>query len=80
MMIDTNQIVSMTMANRNFSAVAKIVNESGGVVVFKNNRPKYMIIDLDNPKYNNITEEESFEVIAKRVLDQYLEAFKELAK
>lgn len=80
MTINTNQIVSMTAANQNFSAVAKMVNQNGSVVVFKNNRPKYMIVDMDNSAYIDLTDDEKFDVIAKRVLQKYMEAFKELAK
>lgn len=80
MTINTDQIVSMTAANQNFSAVAKIVNKNGSAVVFKNNRPKYMILDLDNSSYIDLTDDEKFEIVSKRILLQYLDAFKELAK
>lgn len=80
MTINTDQIVSMTAANQNFSAVAKIVNKKGSAVVFKNNRPKYMILDLDNSSYIDLTDDEKFEIVSKRILLQYLDAFKELAK
>ena len=40
MLIDTNSIFSMTQANQNFSAVARVVDSKGEAVVFKNNKPK----------------------------------------
>lgn len=48
MTIDTNTIVSVTEANQNFSRVTRIAETNGQAVIFKNNRPKYMLVDLDN--------------------------------
>lgn len=48
MTIDTNAIVSMTEANQNFSRVTRIAEQKGQAVIFKNNRPKYLLLDLDN--------------------------------
>lgn len=47
MMIDTDAIVTATEANQNFSRVAKLAEKKGRVYVFKNNRPKLLVIDLD---------------------------------
>ena len=51
MYIDTDKIVTMTAANQNFSAVARQTDRDGRSVIFKNNRPKYILIDLDNGEY-----------------------------
>ncbi len=47
MKINTNEIVTATEANQNFSRVAKMAEKKGRVVIFKNNRPKLLVIDLD---------------------------------
>ena len=39
MLIDSNQIVSMTEANQKFSQVARQAETNGCVVIFKNNQP-----------------------------------------
>lgn len=44
MRIDTNTIIPMTEANRNFSKVARMVDEKGAAVIMKNNRPRYLIL------------------------------------
>ena len=54
-MINSNAIVSATEANQNFSRVARMAESQGHVVVFKNNRPKLLVIDLDNFKLLNDT-------------------------
>ena len=48
MTIDTNTIVSATEANQNFSRVARIADAHGQAVIFKNNRPKYILVDVDS--------------------------------
>lgn len=80
-LIDTNTIVSMTQANQNFSAVAKIVDRAGEAVVLKNNKPKYLVIDIENSAdLLDLTDDEKIDIVAKRILARYLPAFKELAK
>ena len=43
MNMSERQVVSITEANQNFSAVARKVDECRKVVVFKNNQPKYVV-------------------------------------
>lgn len=57
MTIDTSAIVSATEANQNFSRVAKMAEKNGHVVVFKNVRPKLLVIDLDTEPQIDMTEE-----------------------
>ena len=46
MKINTNSLISITEANQNFSRVARLVDETGSVVILKNNVPRYLIIDF----------------------------------
>ena len=48
MLINTDKIVSMTQANQNFSSVARLADRLGDIVIFKNNRPKYVLIDIED--------------------------------
>lgn len=81
MFINTDTIFSMTQANQNFSSVARAVDSNGEAVVFKNNKPKYLIVDMENSDYIlDLTEDERIDIVAKRILEKYLPAFKELAK
>lgn len=80
MTIDTNAIVTATEANQNFSRVSKLAEKKGHVVVFKNNRPKLMIIDLDTEPQIEMTEDEKIEFVAERILREHKAAFEELAK
>ena len=81
MYIDTNTIFSMTQANQNFSQVAKAVDKKGEAVILKNNKPKYLVVDMDNNDFMlDLTENEKIEIVVKRILEKYILAFKELAK
>ncbi|MDO4939920.1 MAG: type II toxin-antitoxin system Phd/YefM family antitoxin [Lachnospiraceae bacterium] len=50
MNIDSKTIISVTAANQNFSKVVKMVEENGEAVIFKRNKPRYLMIDIDNVK------------------------------
>ena len=80
MIIDTKQIISMTEANQNFSKASKTADLYGKAVIVKNNKPKYLLIDVNRGMYLELTHDEKVEIIAKRVLNKYILAFKELAK
>ncbi len=80
MYIDTDKIVTMTAANQNFSAVARQTDRDGKSIIFRNNRPKYSLIDLDGDGYLDLTEDERIDVVARRVMKRHKAAFLELAK
>ena len=80
MTINTNEIVTATEANQNFSKVARIAEKKGRVVVFKNNRPKLLVIDLDTEPQIEMTEDEKLDFVAARILREHKAAFEELAK
>ncbi len=81
MIIDTDNIFSVTQVNQNFSAVARAVDKDGKAIIFKNNKPKYVIADTESSEFFfDLTDDEKTEIVAKRILNKYLPAFKELAK
>lgn len=80
MTIDTNTIVSVTEANQNFSRVTRIAEKNGQAVIFKNNRPKYMVIDIENSPVIDMTDDEKIDFVAARILKKYKAAFLELSR
>ena len=80
MTIDTKTIVSVTEANQNFSRVTRIAEKNGQVVIFINNKPKYMLVDLFVSNMIDMTDDEKIDVVAARILKKYKPAFMELAK
>ena len=81
MKIDAKMIVSFSQANKNFSHVSCIADSYGRAVILKNNKPKYLLIDLEQETLiYDLTDEEKLEIASKRILKQYKPAFEELAK
>ena len=80
MKLNTEQIVSITEANQNFSRVARMVDKHGEIYIFKNNKPKYKLVDIDSHGELEMSEDEKIDFVAARILRLYREAFLELAK
>lgn len=80
MLLSTKKMVTITDANQNFSRIARMVDEEKSVVIMKNNKPKYIIIEFDEFAKDVKSEEEKIDEIADRVLSENIAAFKELAK
>lgn len=78
MKIDTNNLISITEANQNFSRVVKKVEESGEVVVLKNNKPQYVVSKFESA--NSEKEMQMLTIVAKMILTEHIDAFKELAR
>ena len=80
MMIDTKQIITVTEANQNFSRATRIADERGAALVFKNNRPKYKLTNLEIEPDLELTDDEKIDVVARRIMKRFKPAFLELAK
>ena len=80
MNINTETITTMTEANQNFSKVAKVAENNGQAVIFKNNKPMFLLIDVDSNSYFDITDDEKIDVAARRIMNRFKPAFEELAK
>ena len=79
MNMSERQVVSITEANQNFSAVARKVDECRKVVIFKINQPKYVVYSIECQPFE-LTDSEKLDVAAKRILKRYHKAIEELAR
>ena len=80
MLIDTNQILSITETNQNFSKATRIADKQGSVLILKNNKPRYMIVSLQDNHVLDLSDEEKTDIVARRLLKKHRKAFEELAK
>ena len=80
MIIDTAQIITVTEANQNFSRATRIADEKGAALVFKNNRPKYKLTNLEIEPDLELTDDEKIDIVARRIMKRFKPAFLELAK
>jgi antitoxin Phd len=80
MQINTNNIVSITEANQNFSRVAKMVDKGGSALILKNNTPRYVLLEYSQFQNEESADTETVQEIGERLVKKHLQAFKELAK
>ena len=80
MNINTDNLVSITEANRNFSRIARLVDEKGSVVILKNNSPRYLLIEFSQAEKEQSVSNEDVLLISKRLIAQNREAYEKLAK
>ena len=80
MTINTNNIVSITEANQNFSRVARLVDENGSAIILKNNAPRYVLIDFSQMEQEQTMSDEDVLSISRRLIAKNKEAYEVLAK
>jgi antitoxin Phd len=80
MTINTDNIVSITEANQNFSQVARLVDRTGVAVILKNNVPRYIILDFSLIKEEEITSADEALACGIKLLKNHLPAFQKLAQ
>ena len=80
MNINTKNLVSITEANQNFSKVARLVDESGVVVILKNNVPPYLVLEFSSGEQEQTAADEDVLSVSKRLIEKNRQAYEELAK
>ena len=80
MNINTNNLVSITAANQNFSRVARLVDENGTVVILKNNVPRYLVMEFSAAEQEQIATDEDVIAISKRLIEKNRQAYEVLSK
>ena len=80
MTINTNNIVSITEANQNFSRVARLVDENGSAIILKNNAPRYILIEFSQMEQEQTMSDEDVLSISRRLIVKNKEAYEVLAK
>lgn len=80
MNINTDNLISITEANQNFSKVARMVDEKGSVIVLKNNVPRYIIMEFTQAESEQFAQTEDILDISKRLIAKNRLAYEELAK
>ena len=80
MVINTDNLVSITEANQNFSRVARMVDENGAAVILKNNVPRYVLMEFSQVEDEQQAKDEDILEISKRLITKNKQAYKVLAK
>ena len=78
---DTQMLVPISEADKDFSRIMHMADNYVHVMILKDNKPKYLLIDLEQEALiYDLTEEEKLEIASKRIMKQHKPAFEELAK
>ena len=80
MVINTDNLVSITEANQNFSRVARMVDENGAAVILKNNVPRYVLMEFSQVEDEQQAKDEDILEISKRLMSKNKQAYEVLAK
>ena len=80
MMINTDNLVSITDANQNFSRVARMVDENGAAIILKNNVPRYILMKFNQLEEEQLAGDEDIQEISKRLMAKNKHAYEVLAK
>lgn len=80
MKVNTDNLVSITEANQNFSRVARMVDEKGPVIIMKNNSPRYVLMEFSEAEEEQKESDEDLIAISKRLIAKNREAYDVLAK
>jgi len=79
MNISIDNLVLITEANQNFSKVTRLVDERGTAIIFKNNYPRYVLVDYELFRQNADADDDNVDAAASRILAKHVRAFEELA-
>ena len=80
MMVNTDNLISITEANQNFSKVTRMKEKKGAAVILKNNVPRYIVIEFSRAEQAQEADDEDVMSISKRLIEQNREAYEVLAK
>ena len=80
MKIDTNTIVPISLANQNFSKVARLVDQYGSAVIMKNNTPRYIIYEFNQADTMHATSDEDILAASEKLMLRNKHVYEELSK
>lgn len=80
MNIDTNTIVPISVANQNFSKVARLVDQYGSVVIMKNNSPRYIIYEFNQADTMQAAADDDVIASSGKLMLRNAHVYEELAK
>ena len=80
MNIDTKTIVPISIANQNFSKVAKLVDQFGSAVIMKNNTPRYIIYEFNQADSMQKVSDDDVISVSKKLMQRNKHVYEELSK
>ncbi|HIV25662.1 MAG TPA: type II toxin-antitoxin system Phd/YefM family antitoxin [Candidatus Scatomonas pullistercoris] len=63
-----------------FSKAARLVDESGAVVILKNNVPRYLVMEFSAAEQEQVAADEDVMAVSKRLIEKNRQAYEVPAK
>ena len=80
MNINTDTIVPISVANQNFSRVARLVDQYGSAVIMKNNAPRYIIYEFPQADAVQTVADDELLAVSQKLMEKNRHVYEELAK
>ncbi|MFC2342447.1 MAG: type II toxin-antitoxin system Phd/YefM family antitoxin [Negativicutes bacterium] len=80
MLVNTDTLIPITEANRNFSKVARLVDKKGAAIILKNNVPRYLIVEFNAADSDESSSDETIMAISARLIAKNRKAYAVLAQ
>ena len=80
MNINTDTMVPISVANQNFSKVARLVDQFGSAVILKNHAPRYIIYEFNQAAAMQAAADDDVLASSLKLMDRNKRVYEELAK
>ena len=80
MNVNTDTMVSISVANQNFSKVARLVDQYGSAVIMKNKAPRYIIYEFNQADAMQAAADEDVLLSSQKLMTRNQHVYEELAK
>lgn len=71
MLMNSKSLVSVSEASQGFSRVARMVDETGHVIIMKNNKPRYILLRYEEIEAAMEASSDSDEKVSTRIAKQF---------
>ena len=80
MNINSDTIVPISVANQNFSRVARLVDQYGSAVIMKNNVPRYIVYEFPQDDEVQTVSDDELLAVSQKLMEKNRHVYEELAK
>ncbi len=80
MNINSDTIVPISVANQNFSRVARLVDQYGSAVIMKNNVPRYIVYEFPQADEVQTVSDDELLAVSQKLMEKNRHVYEELAK
>ena len=80
MNINSDTIVPISVANQNFSRVARLVDQYGSAVIMKNNVPRYIVYEFPQADEVQTVSDDDLLAVSQKLMEKNRHVYEKLAK